>query len=208
MADNIKEMVSALLDGEASEIEVHKVLRHLGSDEKLKSSFVAWQQVRAAARKDLVLSGQGHLALHQRISEVIGAEVHIEGDDSDFSKSRYARYMKPVAGMALAASIMVAITLGIQLQSGSGDSNGIDVAVDQTSPGIPAADSSFPTPQQAITPQYVSSNNSSSNVDADELVELDEDKQKMVREYLLQHERMTQLNPNVRVVTFDKPDKN
>lgn len=206
MTDNLKEMVSALLDGEANEIEVHKVLRKFGSDEKLKSSYMAWQQVRAAARKDLVLSRQDHLALHKRISEVIDTETQLEDPIENpgilfFTGNTLAamgshRMLKPVAGLAMAASIVVAILLGIQLQTDQSDLNEIEVA----------------TKDQAISPRYVSSNGLSGDLsesfDQDELVELDEEKQKMVREYLLQHERMTRLNPNVKVVTFDQPNKN
>ena len=89
MTDTNKESLSALIDGEASEIEVHKLLRHVKSiegeagsispeTEDLHRSWARYQEIRsvigpAGSKADghsRMVASQ-HLALRLRISEAI-----------------------------------------------------------------------------------------------------------------------------------------
>lgn len=203
VTDNLKETVSAFVDGEVSEIEVHRVLRHLrktgNQDEntKLTSSYIIYQQIRTVIRRGAILSSQSHQTLHQRISEAISREsaAHETSSTPGLKHSATAglkssAFSKPAAGLAIAASLVVALVIGVQLETGKNQGSGIS--------GMPKGQVS--NTLEPVRPQYVTSG---PGVREDELVELDEEKQKLVREYLLRHDRMTRLKPDVKIVNFE-----
>ena len=72
VADRIKESLSAWVDGEASEIEVHQLLRQYGADEAVKQDWLAFQHARAVLRGDSPLNQAQHLALYGNICAAIG----------------------------------------------------------------------------------------------------------------------------------------
>ena len=45
-----KESLSALIDGEANEIEIHRFVREFGRDESITQSWSIYQQIRMTAR--------------------------------------------------------------------------------------------------------------------------------------------------------------
>ena len=136
MTDTNKESLSALIDGEASEIEVHKLLRHVKSiegeagsispeTEDLHRSWARYQEIRsvigpAGSRADghSRMAASQHLALRLRISEAIEAEeTHkLEGVSSLVGltpRTAMVKYRAPAAGLAIAASLVVAIFVGL-----------------------------------------------------------------------------------------------
>lgn len=218
MTDNLRESVSALLDDEVSEIEVHRILRNLGKDPKLKSSFVNFQQIRAVIRRDGMFTKQDHLTLHKRIGEAIYQEPAISESMNMAGGFRMpewnaSRYTKPAAGFAIAASLVLAVFVGFQPQTGQDQDHALvsepenlvnsnKVNSNRIKPGL----------TQPVLTDYVAGNrsDSSSSVEnpEDELIELDAEKQKLIRKYLRRHDRMTRLNSDVKVVNFDNPDAN
>ena len=74
MTDKLKESVSALIDGEASEIEVHRLLRQLDTDTTVKPAWINYLQVRAVIQGEPRVSVARHLELHARISRAIDDE--------------------------------------------------------------------------------------------------------------------------------------
>ena len=158
MTDTNKESLSALIDGEASEIEVHKLLRHVKSiegeagsispeTEDLHRSWARYQEIRsvigpAGSKADghsRMVASQ-HLALRLRISEAIEAEdTHkLEGVSSLVGltpRTAMAKYRAPVAGLAIAASLVVAIFVGLSpLEQETGNVDAIatiDASADQ-----------------------------------------------------------------------------
>ena len=158
MTDTNKESLSALIDGEASEIEVHKLLRHVKSiegeagsispeTEDLHRSWARYQEIRsvigpAGSRADghSRMAASQHLALRLRISEAIEAEdTHkLEGVSSLVGltpRTAMAKYRAPAAGLAIAASLVVAIFVGLSpLEQETGNVDAIatiDASADQ-----------------------------------------------------------------------------
>ena len=109
MADNIRESLSALVDGEASEIELHRLLREIGQDDLYKS-WAAYQQVRSVMGNHPIYSAQQHLELSRQISAAVEAETDFVVDTSPLVKNN--RYIKPLGGLAIAASITLAAFVG------------------------------------------------------------------------------------------------
>ncbi|MEX2489208.1 MAG: sigma-E factor negative regulatory protein [Pseudomonadales bacterium] len=197
MTDKSKESLSALLDEEASEFEVHQLLRGFNSDESLKGSWLTYQQVRAVVRGEKSLTSDQHRHLHTRISQAVAAEGLPEFG-SQYGPLKGRSFVKPAAGIAVAASLVLASFFVLQTAESPEPTRGM-------------VDSERRAPTQAIPAQTVSnqmksgSDNWATRYTGEdvELTELDDEKQRRLREYLNQHDRMVRMNPNARMVMFE-----
>ena len=117
MTDTKKESLSALIDGEASEIEVHRLVREYGDDASLRSSWATFQQVRSVVRNDCAgLTPAQHIELHQRISAAIETEeLYDSGPLAVPARSK--RMPAVAASVAVAASLVVAVFVGVNQQT-------------------------------------------------------------------------------------------
>jgi len=194
--DTKRESLSALIDGEASEIEVHRLVREFRSDESLTSSWAMYQHIGSTLRADRgPVSLEHHQALFTRIAD------SIENEDShsrELQKTASPRTV--IAGsLALAASMVVAIFIGIQ----------------QPAESLPVADSGAQTfsagtvagnHSPALDVQTVA-NQSDVQPLTSELVELDEEKQRRLRAYLNQHDQMSRMNSGKQFVNYKETPK-
>ena len=231
VADRIKESLSAWVDGEASEIEVHQLLRQYGADEAVKQDWLAFQHARAVLRGDSPLNQAQHLALYGNICAAIAADEPAHGND--FSRSTHtpgrpiATWAKPAGGLALAASLVVAVLLGIQQQTPSagdvaGASNAATPVISNTGPVAVQTVGAGQLSDQRARPAVAERFNGVGNDDAQvltaqrdnayetidgqlELKALDENKQRQLRAYLREHDQMVRMNPNTRTVIFESP---
>lgn len=211
MVDNIKESLSALIDQEASEIEVHRLLRSVERDASLKTSWLRYQQIRSVIRQEQRLPIEAHLELNQRINAVIEAESPFA--DETGRKQRYAavKLLKPVGGLAVAASLVAAIFMGFQTTQlvDSGAQQPIDIATGPAEPAQTVADAAIFS-ELADTPLNTTFASNGSD-DEFELRELDEEKKKRLRAYLMRHDRLlmrhdrlSKMNPYARVSNTKK----
>lgn len=230
MTDTNKESLSALIDGEASEIEVHKLLRHVKSiegeagsispeTEDLHRSWARYQEIRsvigpAGSRADghSRMAASQHLALRLRISEAIEAEdTHkLEGVSSLVGltpRTAMAKYRAPAAGLAIAASLVVAIFVGLSpLEQETGNVDAIatiDASADQQPVSVQTVSTTRSTAEvNTLEQQLLSSGEDGMLVDDLELKELNEEQRRQMRAYLQLHDRMTRTKPNRRTVNF------
>ena len=203
MTETRKESLSALIDGEASEIEVHRLVREFRTDGSLTRSWAAYQHIRTTVQSDRGQPALGpvrHEALFQRITDAIDLEEAHERDSSTLSRS--GSHKGIVGGsLALAASLVVAVFIGV---SGNHTETGTPVA--QTgSTGAPATVALTPQAVQSspsVTYASTTSPSTSPVAAAPELIELDEEKQRRLRAYLNQHDRMARMNSNRQLVNY------
>jgi sigma-E factor negative regulatory protein RseA len=194
-----KESLSALIDGEASEIEIHRLVREFRSDESLTRSWAIYQQIRTSLRSsgEAQLTPGHHESLFNRISEAVHAEEDVHDHVSTVNRSS-----KKVVfgGLALAASLVVAVFVGVQTATAPG--GGQDVALNESIAGAGAgAGVESPVDVQRVAFQPDIQDTTS------ELVELDEEKQRRLRAYLNQHDRMSRMDNNNQLVNYQKPTK-
>ena len=105
MTEQTKELLSALMDGEASEIEVHRLLRQMAGDDSVNEVWVAYQETRRVLRRPsknvgesgLQLSTRQHLELHRRISVAISEDGVHSKSSTDVSTSGSIDMEKPRA---------------------------------------------------------------------------------------------------------------
>jgi len=260
--DKIEESLSALIDGEASEIEIHKMLRLLKTIDskqekgdavagKFHHRWASYQEIRSIINtggEPVRLTASQHLELRLNISNAIDAEethqlagmTSLAGASStqasfgqSDARSRLAKYRAPVAGLAIAASLVVAIFVGLSpagddaQNTGQGTfasaeittpaSNPISAQTVSTRSGPVSATSQAgnasladaqtakqqPSELNSLEQRLLSSGEEGMLVDQSELKELNEEQKQQMRAYLHLHDRMTRSNPNRRTVNFN-----
>jgi len=158
------------------------------------------------------MAASQHLALRLRISEAIDAEdTHkLEGVSSLVGltpRTAMAKYRAPAAGLAIAASLVVAIFVGLSpLEQETGNVDAIatiDASADQQPVSVQTVSTTRSTAEvNTLEQQLLSSGEDGMLVDDLELKELNEEQRRQMRAYLQLHDRMTRTKPNRRTVNF------
>lgn len=121
MSEMMRESLSALLDDEANELEVERVLSKAAGDPELRDTWVRYNIVRT------VTGGQqpAHLELDisNRVRDALGTREQGAGGFRQ-------RWLRPLSSVAVAASVTLAVVLGGQqlAQLETGDYDGRAVA--------------------------------------------------------------------------------
>lgn len=132
---NVNESLSALMDGEASDLEIRRVLK--SEDVELEQRWHRYQLAGAAMRKEND-SGFGSIDLSAAISDAIHGEAVFTASNEDISKaetikSKAVCFWSNVGRFAVAASVAGAVVVGVQF---SPNDTGNTVA---STPGAPTA---------------------------------------------------------------------
>jgi sigma-E factor negative regulatory protein RseA len=213
VTEQVNELVSALIDGEASEIEIHRLLRQMKDNDAHREVWVTYQETRQILRSGsqggssaLHLSRHQHLELHRRISDAIAEDDVHTSTDTNANKTvapsfRSKAYYKPAAGLAIAASLVVAVFVGFQPQV-------TDVANNTNQASEPSTVQPAPIVAQPVLAQPVVNEIAKQNsgpVNEPELRELDGEGQKRLRAYLYQHDAMARMRQDTQLVNYSKP---
>ena len=174
MTEKVKESISALVDEEISEIEVHRLLRQYSDDDELRTTFVSYQQIRAIIKQENYLSHAQHVVLHSNILAAIELEeapvLSSEMASASASASRsvqnrasrktlmmFPERMKlPAAGFAVAASMVVAVFVGFNVVDNPANvasQDSADVLATQSATNTSLAASSTPLRQTTASTQ-------------------------------------------------------
>jgi len=116
MSEKLKESLSAVVDDEADEFELRRVLDEIGKDPELKQSWERYYLIGSAIR------GEG-VADFGTMREKIWAEIQIEGDDSrpplrsDIDADEAEPAKRVVLGrwtsLAVAATVAFVVVVGL-----------------------------------------------------------------------------------------------
>jgi sigma-E factor negative regulatory protein RseA len=114
MSEQLRESVSALMDGEAEELELRRLLAEANTDQvnDLWSRYHLARDHMSSAQDSQSGIGFGHMDISQRVSEAIAKEPVV----TSRSSGRVPGWLQPVAGFAVAASVAVAVVIGVQQQ--------------------------------------------------------------------------------------------
>ena len=127
MSDSLRESISALVDDEAQELELHRVLGSMDSNEELRQTWKRYQSAsysmkrQMGCRFDLDISARVAAAIEDEPAIIVGTAV-----DKSNEKSRFGRVFKPVLSMAVAASAAFLVVFAVQF--GGQDELGEQVA--------------------------------------------------------------------------------
>lgn len=117
MEERMRESLSALMDDEANELELERILSRAGEDVELRQTWVRYNAVRSLASGQSV--GAVSADISARVSEAIAEEV---SPAALTRRSRGQRLLRPLASFAVAASVATVVVIGGQQlsQVGSG----------------------------------------------------------------------------------------
>ena len=110
MSERLQESLSAVIDGEANELELERVLSRIGSDEELRQTWVRYSAVHT-------LNAGGQIAtmsldVSQSVREAIASDGRREGVQKSAGAAQ--RFLKPFASFAVAASVAATVVIGGQ----------------------------------------------------------------------------------------------
>ena len=112
MSDKLRESVSALMDGEADQLE----LRRLLSDENREAVDDIWSNyhlARDAMQGNMQSSAFKHLDISAQVSAATQEMMAVTDEDLAASEAKEP-WWRPAAGFAVAASVTMAVVLGVQ----------------------------------------------------------------------------------------------
>jgi sigma-E factor negative regulatory protein RseA len=119
MNDRNKESLSALMDGEADELEIRRVLNQLDKDDELSDSWKNYHLMGSLMRDE----GFDSIDLTQGINSVLDGELAPSGAvdasalksvEGSTAKDQRSAWYKPLTSVAVAASVTLAVLLGVQ----------------------------------------------------------------------------------------------
>lgn len=122
MGEQFNDSLSALVDGEASEFEVRRLLDRMEQQSELGQKWQRYHLIRSAIRGDReTVRADISQAVMEQVGELpsegfrpdIGAEVTAAVANGD-SVPRSGVFWKPIVSMATAASVTAAVILGVQ----------------------------------------------------------------------------------------------
>ncbi len=115
MSDKHLEELSALMDGETSELEVRRVLGNIGKDQALCQKWSRYQLASSVLRGETQGRAQQwqSMDLSARVAQALEAEPALN-TGAAHRKRLGAGLMRPLTNMAVAASVSAAVILGWQ----------------------------------------------------------------------------------------------
>lgn len=145
MTDRIKEQLSAFLDGELPEAETTLLLKRLERDDELKGTLSRYSLIGAVIRSD------GDIPAARNVAARVRAAI---ADEPSLGANPRNRWLRPAAGLAVAASVALATVLLLPrwMPDGDGAAAPTQVAAAAPSAGIAATQGS-----PGIVPVVVSS---------------------------------------------------
>lgn len=114
MSEKMRESLSALLDDEANELEVERVLSRLKDDTELRQTWVRYNLTSAVA------TGHSPARLDLDVSARVRQAITASGPASG---SLGRRFMQPLASLAVAASVAAVVVVGGQQLAGIDQEN-------------------------------------------------------------------------------------
>ena len=106
MTEKMRESLSALLDDEADELELRRVLACIEDDKELRQTWFRYNVARDA------LSGHSYKSFDMDVSA--GVRSAIAADDRSPREGLRQRLLRPVASLAVAASVAATVVIGGQ----------------------------------------------------------------------------------------------
>ncbi|WP_241263217.1 sigma-E factor negative regulatory protein [Parahaliea mediterranea] len=110
MTERMRESLSAIMDGEADDLELERVLRQIGEDSELRQTWMRYHAVHAACS-----SAAGNVQHFSDLSIDISSRVRdaVAGEQTA-GASRWQGLVRPVTSFAVAASVAATVVFGGQ----------------------------------------------------------------------------------------------
>ena len=140
MSEKLKESLSAVIDGEADEFELRRVLDEIGKDSSLASSWERYHLIGSVMRRERVSSAA---AMREEIWAEVNAGAAVPNQPALVTEAsigpaqRSAPTFGRWASIAVAASVAFAVVVGFNDLTGFGDDGITDVAGSEAAVAVP-----------------------------------------------------------------------
>lgn len=140
MNDTIRMQISAFVDGELPDSEADLLLRRMTQDAELRRGAAEFLELGR------VLRGEAGVPGIERLRERIAAAIDDKAiaEDDTVAEAPTVRSLRPLVGVAVAASVALVALIGLQFSNGGGTTPPVDTGVADVAeePGItvPQAD--------------------------------------------------------------------
>ena len=142
MNEAIKTQISAYVDGELPHNEAELLLRRMCQDPELRQQAAEYLALGRAMRGERTVPGMDRL--RDRISAAVDDKSLLQ-EELVAVEAQRNRYLRPLTGVAIAATVAVAAIFGLQQMAGSPGSDSLPA----TEPVAGVADSAYTVPDQA-----------------------------------------------------------
>lgn len=210
--ERVAEELSALVDGEVSELELRRVLKSIEQDPSLGDRWYRYQVTSAVLQRQSVLGyGQTQMAsLSDQVKRVIAEEPALTGVGNGSARTaRWGGLLKPVASLAVAASVSALVVLTWQ----SGGQQGVDAqpaVASAASSGVPAVLRARSGPLMTVSQGNVA-DSAAVGFKQPEIIRASSESQQRLNYYLMSHSSgaafstATGLAPQARAVSAQAP---
>jgi len=163
MNDGIKMQISAFVDGELPQNEAELLLRRLCQDAELR------QQASEYLAMGRVMRGERTVAGMAMLRERVSAAIDDNNLQQEFESTKAAapRFVRPVAGAAIAATVALVALLGLQQLAEVPDDTGLN-----SESVVDSQDGSYTVPEgedDALRDYYLSHSASASYIGANSI---------------------------------------
>ena len=160
MNDQIRMQISAFVDGELPDAEADLLLRRMSQDAELRKKAAEYLEIGRAMRGEASVRGI------ERLQERVAASIDDKplADEEVPAAKAAGRSLRPLVGVAVAASVALIAIFGLQMTPGVDTTNGSETAIAEV-----AEDPGYTVPQQAdeqLRQFYLSHGASSSELGA------------------------------------------
>ena len=110
MSEKMRESLSAVLDDEANELELQRVLAQIADDSDLRDTWVRYSLVHSVVTGQVV--AHRNLDVSARVRQAINDEPSAEPESV---KARFSQhFLRPLTSLAVAASVTATVVIGGQ----------------------------------------------------------------------------------------------
>lgn len=229
MNDRMNESLSALIDGEADELEVRRLLNEVEQDDELRERWSRYQMMGSLLREEPTMMVDLSKGIMQAIDgepmDEVPARERAATAGSDVvatTETRSGTWKQGwIASGAVAASVTLAVLLGVRVVDDNMLGNGGSAMVAQSAPqavmplesAAVAGSDIVPVSQQTIAPAQLSVASADGSLmasDSDLTEDQLRDAQNRLQEYVLQHSEHAVMNsgrglmPFARVTNFEQ----
>ncbi|MCF7982441.1 MAG: sigma-E factor negative regulatory protein [Pseudomonadales bacterium] len=155
MTDNLRESISALMDNEANELELHRLLSSMEQSDEVRNTWKRYQLASFAMKRNLPKNL--NIDISAQVAQAI-ADEDIEIETGGMIKQAgWNRLIKPLTSVAVAASVAFVVVFGALQVNQSGSVTGV-VKQDSTElntlaiGGNPGVKDVMPVSDEALTP--------------------------------------------------------
>ncbi len=142
MNEAIKTQISAYVDGELPQNEAELLLRRMCQDRALRQQAAEYLALGRAIRGERTITGAA--TLRGRISAALD-DTSLQQEEFATVEVRRNRFLRPMTGVAIAATVAVAAIVGLQQMAAvpGGDSNAVTESIAEL------GDGAYTVPDQA-----------------------------------------------------------